>query len=298
MMKQKNAGLSPARAGKISYTKPGKLSWAVKYGLLSLLLIVYIFPFFMVLINAFKEKVDVIKNPLALIGERGFILSNFAEAVQKMNFFRALGNSLLVTGVSVVLIVLFSAMAAYRIARSDWLACKIFFVLMIVSLAIPFQILMIPLVSIYGSMLHILNHRATLIFMHVGFGVSMSCFLFQGSIKSNIPLELEESAAIDGCGSFRTFFGVVLPLLKPTIATTVIINTLNLWNDYLLPSLILGDSKLHTLPIATRVFYGAFSSDLGLLLAALVLMILPILVLYLFLQKHIIEGVVAGAVKG
>ena len=126
----------------------------------------------------------------------------------------------------------------------------------------------------------------------------MSIFLFHGTIKSTVPLELEESAAIDGCGRYRTFFNIVLPLLKPTIATTVIINTLNLWNDYLLPSLVLGDSRLHTLPIAARVFYGAFSSDLGLLLAALVLMILPVLILYLFLQKHIIDGVVAGAVKG
>lgn len=143
-----------------------------------------------------------------------------------------------------------------------------------------------------------LNYRSTLIFMHLGFSVSMSCFLFHGAVKSTIPLELEDAAAIDGCGSFKIFFQIVLPLLKPTIVTTVIINTLNLWNDYLLPSLILGDSKLYTLPIATRIFYGAFSSDLGLILAALVLMILPILALYLFLQKYIIEGVVAGAVKG
>ena len=246
----------------------------IKYVILTALLAAYIFPFFMVLINAFKEKVDVIKNPLSLLGERGFILSNFPAAMEKMNFFRASGNSLLITGVSVVLIVLFSAMAAYIMARENWLVCRVFFSLLILSLAIPFQVLMIPLVSIYGGMFGILNHRLTLIFMHVGFG------------------------ALDGCGRFRIFFQVVLPLLKPIVATTVIINALNLWNDYLLPSLILGDSRLHTLPVAARVFYGAFSSDLGLLLAALVLMIIPVLLLYLLLQKYIIEGVVAGAVKG
>ncbi len=270
----------------------------IKYVILTVLLAAYIFPFFMVLINAFKEKVDVIKNPLSLLGERGFILSNFPAAMEKMNFFRASGNSLLITGVSVVLIVLFSAMAAYIMARENWLVCRVFFSLLILSLAIPFQVLMIPLVSIYGGMFGILNHRLTLIFMHVGFGVGMSSFLFYGAVKSTIPPEMEESAALDGCGRFRIFFQVVLPLLKPIVATTVIINALNLWNDYLLPSLILGDSRLHTLPVAARVFYGAFSSDLGLLLAALVLMIIPVLLLYLLLQKYIIEGVVAGAVKG
>lgn len=278
--------------------KKRKIEAAVRYSVLVLFLVIYIFPFLMVLINAFKEKADVIKKPLSLIGERGFTVQNFIQAVEKMNFFQAMGNSVLITGVSVVLIVLFSAMAAYIMAREDWLAGKIFYGLMILSLAIPFQVLMIPLVSIYGGIFRVLNHRATLIFMHIGFGVGMSTFLFHGTIKSTIPLELEEAAAIDGCGRFGTFFQVVLPLLKPTIATTVIINILNLWNDYLLPSLILGDSRLHTLPIAARVFYGAFSADLGLLMAALVLMILPILLLYLFLQKYIIEGVVQGAVKG
>ena len=134
--------------------------------------------------------------------------------------------------------------------------------------------------------------------MHIGFCVSTSTFLFYGSIKSTIPLELEEAASIDGCGQFQIFRTIVFPLLKPTIATTIIINALNIWNDYLLPSLILADNDLKTLPVATRVFYGAFSADLGLLMAALVLLVLPILILYLFLQKHIIEGVVAGAVKG
>ena len=270
----------------------------IAYVVLTALLLVYIFPFFMVLINAFKVKVDVIKNPLSLIGGKGFTLSNFPEAMAKMNFLHASANSFLITGISTVLIILFSAMAAYIMARENWMICKAFFTLFILSLAIPFQVLMIPLVSIYGGIFGILNHRATLIFMHVGFGVGMSTFLFYGAIKGTVPREMEESAALDGCGRFRTFFQVVLPLLKPIIATTVIINTLNLWNDYLLPSLILGDSKLHTLPVAARVFYGAFSSDLGLLLAALVLMIIPVLVLYLLLQKYIIDGVVAGAVKG
>ena len=270
----------------------------IRFITLGILLVIYIFPFFLVLINALKEKTDIIRDPLALVGEQGATFANFIEAADRMHFFRALGNSLLITVVSTALIVIFSSMAAYIMTRKNWLACRALFVMMILSLAIPFQVQMIPLVSIYGGIFHILNHRATLIFMHVGFCVSMSCFLFCGTIRSTIPLELEEAASIDGCSQFQIFRKIVFPLLKPTIATTIIINALNIWNDYLLPSLILTDNELQTLPIATRVFYGAFSSDLNLLMAALVLMIVPILVLYLFLQKHIINGVVAGAVKG
>lgn len=270
----------------------------IRFITLGILLVIYIFPFFLVLINALKEKTDIIRDPLALVGEQGATFANFIEAADRMHFFRALGNSLLITVVSTALIVIFSSMAAYIMTRKKWLACRVLFVMMILSLAIPFQVLMIPLVSIYGGIFHLLNHRATLIFMHVGFCVSMSCFLFCGTIRSTIPLELEEAASIDGCSQFQIFRKIVFPLLKPTIATTIIINALNIWNDYLLPSLILTDNELQTLPIATRVFYGAFSSDLNLLMAALVLMIVPILVLYLFLQKHIINGVVAGAVKG
>ena len=270
----------------------------IRFITLGILLVIYIFPFFLVLINALKEKTDIIRDPLALVGEQGATFANFIEAADRMHFFRALGNSLLITVVSTALIVIFSSMAAYIMTRKNWLACRALFVMMILSLAIPFQVLMIPLVSIYGGIFHILNHRATLIFFHVGFCVSMSCFLFCGTIRSTIPLELEEAASIDGCSQFQIFRKIVFPLLKPTIATTIIINALNIWNDYLLPSLILTDNELQTLPIATRVFYGAFSSDLNLLMAALVLMIVPILVLYLFLQKHIINGVVAGAVKG
>ena len=278
--------------------KNQKNKYGVKFWGLSMVFLLYILPFFMVVINSLKEKKDIIRDPLALIGEHGVTFSNFVDAAEKMDFFRALANSLFITSISTILIVLFSSMAAYIMSRKNWLACRGLFLLMILSLAIPFQVLMIPLVSIYGWIFHILNHRTTLIFMHIGFCVSMSSFLFYGTIKSTIPIELEEAASIDGCGQFQIFRKIVFPLLKPTIATTIIINALNIWNDYLLPSLILTDSKMQTLPIATRVFYGAFSADLGLLMAALVLMIVPILILYLFLQRHIIDGVVAGAVKG
>lgn len=206
-------------------------------------------------------------------------------------------NSLCITGVSVVLIIITSAMCAYLFVRMDYKINKIFFGLMIASMVIPFQVIMIPLVSIYGGNLHILNHRLTLILMHVGFSTAQSVFMYHGFIKSNIPMSLEEAAKLDGCTKYQTFFRIVFPLLKPTTATLVILYAMGIWNDFLLPSLVLTQKELYTLPIATQMFYGTYSSDLGLIMASLLMVAAPVIVLYLFLQKYIIAGVVAGAVK-
>lgn len=266
--------------------------------LLTVLLLVYIFPFFLVLINSFKSKRDVIKNPLSLIGEEGFWPENYLLAVKRMDFWNVFLNSLLITVVSVFLIILFSSMTAYLFARCKWKINKLFFSMMILSMVIPFQVLMIPIVSVYGSVLHMLNSRLTLICMHVGFGVSMGTFMFHGAIESSIPLELEEAAKIDGASRMKIYRSVVLPLLKPTVVTLIIIDSLAIWNDYLLPSLVLVKKELYTLPIAAQSFHGDFSSDYGLMMAGMVMSVIPILILYFILQKHIIEGVVAGAVKG
>ena len=188
-------------------------------------------------------------------------------------------------------------MTAYYFVRAKDGISKIFFALMAASMIIPFQAIMIPLVSIYGAQLNLLNHRATLIFLHIGFSISMSVFIYQGFIKSNIPITLEEAAYLDGCTKTQTFFKVVFPLLKPTTSTLIILNVLAFWNDYLLPSLVLGRKELFTLPLSTYTFYGTYSADYGTIMAGLVLTVAPILILYLFLQKHIISGVVAGAVK-
>jgi raffinose/stachyose/melibiose transport system permease protein len=169
---------------------------------------------------------------------------------------------------------------------------------MVASMVIPFQVLMVPLVSVYGGIFGILNSRITLIFMHVGFSVSMATFMFHGAIHTNIPIELEEAALIDGCTRWQTFWKIVFPLLKPTVATVAIIDAMAFWNDYLLPSLVLTDKAIYTIPIATQQFYGTYSTDIGLVMAALVLAMLPILILYLFLQKYIVAGVTSGAVKG
>ncbi|MBD5470974.1 MAG: carbohydrate ABC transporter permease [Lachnospiraceae bacterium] len=274
-----------------------KIAHAIEIVILIVLFICFIFPFILVIINVFKTKADITSNPLALIGEHGFTIKNFPEAMRKMNFLRSFGNSALITIVSTIFTILIASMTAFVIVRNKWKACGALFGLMIASMVIPFQVLMIPLVSLYGGVLGMLNHRATLIFMHVGFSLSMATFMFHGAIFTNVPLALEEAATIDGCTRWQTYWKIVFPLLKPTIATVAIIDAMAFWNDYLLPSLVLARKELYTIPIATQVFYGTYSTDIGLVMAALLLAMLPILILYMFLQRYIVEGVTSGAVK-
>ena len=280
--------------------KAKKRNHAIMMVILILLFLFFVMPFILVLINVFKDKADIVTNPLAIIGEReGFTLKNFPEAMEKMDFFNVFKNSLIITISATILTILVSAMTAFVIVRNGkWKVCTLVFGLMVASMVIPFQVLMVPLVSVYGGIFGLLNSRITLIFMHVGFSVSMATFMFHGAIHSNIPLELEEAALIDGCSRWQTFWKIVFPLLKPTIATVAIIDAMAFWNDYLLPSLVLTSKEIYTIPIATQQFYGTYSTDIGLVMAALLLAMLPILILYVFLQKYIVAGVTSGAVKG
>lgn len=265
---------------------------------LIILFIAYMFPFIMVVINSLKQKRDIIKSPFSwLFTIKGLSFDNFEKAFTQMDFLNAFKNSLIVTVSATVLVTMLAAMLAYYIVRNNNIISKITFALMVASMIIPFQAIMIPLVSIYGGTLNILNHRVTLIFMHTGFAMAMSVFMFHGFIRGNVPIALEEAAYIDGCTHSQTFFKIVLPLLKPIISTMVILNSLAFWNDYLLPSLVLTDKKLLTLPLSTYSFYGTYSADYGTIMAGLLLCVLPILILYVILQKQIIGGVVAGAVK-
>lgn len=265
---------------------------------LILIFIAYMFPFLMVVINSLKQKRDIIKSPFSwLFTIKGLSFDNFEKAFIQMDFLNAFKNSLIVTVSATVLVTVLAAMLAYYIVRHNNAVSKVTFALMVASMIIPFQAIMIPLVSIYGGTLSILNHRITLIFMHTGFSMAMSVFMFHGFIKGNVPIALEEAACIDGCTHTRTFFQIVLPLLKPIISTMVILNALAFWNDFLLPSLVLTDKKLLTLPLSTYSFYGTYSADYGTIMAGLLLCVLPILILYVVLQKQIIGGVVAGAVK-
>ena len=265
---------------------------------LIILFIAYMFPFIMVVINSLKQKRDIIKSPFSwLFTIKGLSFDNFEKAFTQMDFLNAFRNSLIVTVSATVLVTILAAMLAYYIVRNNNIISKITFALMVASMIIPFQAIMIPLLSIYGGTLNILNHRVTLIFMHTGFAMAMSVFMFHGFIRGNVPIALEEAAYIDGCTHSQTFFKIVLPLLKPIISTMVILNSLAFWNDYLLPSLVLTDKKLLTLPLSTYSFYGTYSADYGTIMAGLLLCVLPILILYVILQKQIIGGVVAGAVK-
>ena len=258
----------------------------------------YMFPFLMVVINSLKQKRDIIKSPFSwLYTIKGLSFDNFVKAFTQMDFVNAFKNSLIVTVSATVLVTLLAAMLAYYIVRHNNGISKLTFALMVASMIIPFQAIMIPLVSIYGGTLNVLNHRITLVFMHTGFSMAMSVFMFHGFIKGNVPIALEEAAYIDGCTHSQTFFKIVLPLLKPIISTMVILNSMAFWNDFLLPSLVLSDKKLLTLPLSTYSFYGTYSADYGTIMAGLLLCVAPILVLYVVLQKQIIGGVVAGAVK-
>ena len=265
---------------------------------LIIIFLVYMFPFIMVVINSLKQKRDIIKSPFSwLFTIKGLSFDNFVKAYTQMDFLNAFKNSLIVTVSATVLVTLLAAMLAYYIVRHNNGVSKLTFGLMVASMIIPFQAIMIPLVSIYGGTLNLLNHRITLIFLHTGFSMAMSVFMFHGFIKGNVPMALEEAAYIDGCTHSQTFFKIVLPLLKPIISTMVILNSLAFWNDFLLPSLVLTDKKLLTLPLSTYSFYGTYSADYGTIMAGLLLCVVPILILYVALQKQIIGGVVAGAVK-
>lgn len=269
-------------------------------GMIALLLLftAYMFPFLMVVINSLKKKRDIIKSPFSwLFTIKGLSFDNFVKAFTQMDFMNAFKNSLLVTVCATLLVTLLASMLAYYIVRNHNKISNITFALMVASMIIPFQAIMIPLVSVYGGTLNVLNHRITLIFMHTGFSMAMSVFMFHGFVKGSIPVALEEAAYIDGCTRTQTFFKIVFPLLKPIISTMGILNALAFWNDFLLPSLVLSDKKLLTLPLSTYSFYGTYSADYGTIMAGLLLCVIPILILYIVLQKQIISGVVAGAVK-
>lgn len=265
----------------------------IKYIVISGLLLLYIVPFVFVLINSFKARKDVISNPLALPST--FKFSNYADAFQKMNYGHAFINTLIITALSVLIIIIFSSMTAYILVRKDWKFNKFIFFGMVLSMIIPFQGIMIPLVSIYGSM-GMLNTKWALIYMYLGFGMSLAVFMYHGFIKS-IPVELEEAAMIDGATRFQTFWQIVFPIMKPITMTITTLDVLWIWNDFLLPSLILIAPNERTLQLSTYAFNGTYTTDYGLSMSALMLSILPVLIIYLFLQKSIIGGVLQGSIK-
>lgn len=267
--------------------------------LLVLLAALTLVPLFLVVQNSFKSRFYISGDPFALPNKETFVaLENYISGLSAGGFFAAFGRSLLITVVSVGLIVLCTSMAAWYLMRVRTALTKGMYYLFVFSMIVPFQMVMYTMTYLVGRAK--LNTVLGMPFIYLGFGAGLSVFMLCGFIRG-IPRELEEAATIDGCNPVQTFFLVVLPLLKPTAVTVAILNTMWIWNDYLLPYLVLGTEK-KTVPVAIQIAmqgacaYG--STDYGGLMAMLVLAMIPIVVFYLFCQKYIIKGVVAGAVKG
>lgn len=272
-----------------------------KYGWLltiifSVLSILFLAPILIVFMNSFKGRLFISQAPFALPTAETFSgLTNYVEGIAKTGFVSAFFQSLTITVCSVAVIIIFTSMTAWYIIRVKSTFTNALYYLFVFAMIVPFQMVMFTMSKI-ANMLH-LNNTPGLVFIYLGFGAGLAVFIFSGFVKG-IPLEIEEAAMIDGCNPVQTYFGIVLPILKPTAITVAILQTMWIWNDYLLPYLILGTEK-KTIPIAVQYLRGGYGSiDMGAMMAMLVLAILPIIVFYLACQKYIIEGVVAGAVKG
>lgn len=259
----------------------------------------YLFPIYIVLVNSFKSRQELYDNMLALPDKLSFQF--YQTAMDKMNFIRSFGNSLIVTTVSIAIIVVLASGTAWMLVRANNKISKILFMVFIATMIIPFQTIMMPLMQVMGwagRQLHIpiLDTLGGLIYMNVGFGASMAVFLYHGFVKS-IPISLEEAATLDGCNIFQVFWKIVFPMLKPTTVTVIILDVIWIWNDYLLPRLVLSSKALRTIPLSTASFFGQFTIEWNLAMAGLMLTIIPVIIFYLAAQKYIVKGVAAGAVK-
>lgn len=273
------------------------------------LLILFLFPFFIVVINAAKPADQIIRAPLALPQKWGTLFANMNRVIHSpnMNYWKSFFDSAIITVASLFTIVLFSSMAAWVLERNSikhnnkkW--ANVIFYLLVASMVIPFQVVMLPVLSWYRTVgkftgIGLLQSYKGSVFAYIGFGCAMSVFILHGFIKS-IPLELEEAATIDGCTTEGVFGRIVLPLLQPIQITVLILNGIWIWNDYLLPSLLLGQAgKIRTLPIAVMGFVGSYVKQWDLILTSTLLAMLPVIILFIFAQKYIIKGMVEGSIK-
>ena len=263
----------------------------------SIISVVYMFPILLVLMNSFKKKAYISRKPFDIPTGKMYVgLENYFRGIKQANFFEGAKWSTVITVGSVFLIILCTSMCAWYIVRVKNALTKAIYYLCLFAMIVPFQMEMFTLSKLANTLK--LNTPWGLWIIYLGFGAGLAVFMFTGFVKS-IPLEIEEAAMIDGCNPLQTFFGVVLPVMKPTCVTVAILETMWIWNDYLLPYLVLDIKKYKTIPIAVQYLKGGYGSvDMGAMMGVLVLAIIPIIVFYLFCQKHIIEGVVAGAVKG
>lgn len=273
-----------------------KFSRAIIYVVLVILSAAFLAPIFIVFFNSFKSKLYITSEPFAFPNGETFAgLENYTGGLSKTGFLGAFGWSLLITVGSVAAIVLFTSMTAWYITRVKNKFTKFLYYAFVFSMIVPFQMVMFTMVKTANALK--LDNPLGIILIYLGFGAGLSVFMFSGFVKG-VPIEIEEAAMIDGCGPVRTFFLVVFPIMKPTAITVAILNAMWIWNDYLLPYLVIG-TDYKTIPIAIQYLRGGYGSiDMGAMMAMLVLAIIPIVIFYLFCQKYIIKGVVAGAVKG
>jgi len=265
---------------------------------LSVLCAAWIYPVVMILFNSLKKESAISTNTAFKlpVAETFAGFENYLNAVGSKGFIEAFFTSVLITVTSVVAILLFCSMCAWYITRVQTRITKLIYFLFVFSMVVPFQMLMFTLAAT-SDMLN-LNTPWNIWIIYLGFGAGLAVFMFTGFMKS-IPLEIEEAAMIDGCSPFKTFFHIVLPILKPTMISVGILETMWVWNDYLLPYLVLDRKKFTTVPILIQYFKGSFGRvEMGPMMACIMLTVLPIIIIYLICQKHIIKGVVAGAVKG
>jgi raffinose/stachyose/melibiose transport system permease protein len=275
-----------------------------------LIFLLYMLPFLLVIINSSKPSLKIIMDPLAFPENPSQLIANIKTVLESPNvlYGSSFVSSLIITAVSVGLLVLISSMGGWVLVRTKTKLSGVVFMVFVAAMVIPFQVVMFPLISwfhfvevklgVFQTPLRLLQNYPGIILAYLGFGSSLSIFLYHGFIKS-VPLELEEAATIDGCSRPATFFRIVFPILTPITVTVIILNSMWIWNDYLLPLLILGSGNaVRTLPLAVAGFVGSFVKKWDLILTATLMTMLPIIIVFLILQKHIIKGMVEGSVKG
>jgi maltose transport system permease protein len=268
-----------------------KYKWLLE--ILGVLLgLLWLSPFYLMLVNSFKTKREIFSDTLKL--PEVFTFDNYIEAFNELTFLKTFMNSVIITVVSVAIIIIFSSMAAYALSRNKSKMSTIIFFMFVAAMLIPFQSVMIPLITIFGK-IELLN-RVGIIFMYLGFGASLSIFLYHGTL-SGIPKSLDEAATIDGANRFQIFWHIIFPMLKPITVTVAILNTIWIWNDYLLPSLVINQEGMETIPLKMYFFFGEYTKQWHLALAGLTIAIIPVIIAYFFAQREIIKGISEGAVK-
>lgn len=262
--------------------------------------IIHLSPLYLLAVNSFKTREELYNNVLSL--PRSLSFQYYQVAMERMGIGTAVMNSLIITVISTTLIVLLSSMTAWVLARNEQRAwARIIYMVFVATMLIPFQTLMMPLVQVFSQLqqttgIAIIDTRQGLIFMYIGFGTAMSVFLYHGFVKS-IPVSLEEAGYIDGASRWKVFWKIVFPMLRPITNTVIILNVIWIWNDYLLPSLILSSDSVKTIPLSTFSFFGQFTIQWNLAMAGLVMTIVPVIIFYAFAQRNIIRGIAEGAVK-